>query len=118
MLVYLSVICKCLYAPWPCHNIFCLLLYMSVKSSTELMLYVCKNSDFKYNFYTFILYKIHDRKCSSVVNFKVSITIMYKTNPELFFSPEFYTFSRNFLVFIIYISQSQHVCMAVIKGLT
>jgi hypothetical protein len=30
-----------------CHNMFCLLLYMSVKSSTELMLYVCKNSDFK-----------------------------------------------------------------------
>jgi hypothetical protein len=28
------------------------------------------------------------------------ITIMYKTNPELFFSPEFYTFSRIFLVFI------------------
>jgi hypothetical protein len=25
------------------------------------------------------------------------------------FSPEFYTFSRTFLVFIIYISQSQHV---------
>jgi hypothetical protein len=34
---------------------------------------------------------------------------MYKTNPELFFSPEFYTFSRTFWVFIIYISQSQHV---------
>ena len=45
MLVCLSVIYKCLYAP--CHNIFCLLLYMSVKNSTELMLYVCKNSDFK-----------------------------------------------------------------------
>jgi hypothetical protein len=26
--------------------------FMSVKSSTELMLYVCKNSDFKLNFYT------------------------------------------------------------------
>jgi hypothetical protein len=34
---------------------------------------------------------------------------MYKTNPELFFSPEFYTFSLTFWVFIIYISQSQHV---------
>jgi hypothetical protein len=25
----------------------CSMLYMSVKSSTELMLYICKNSDFK-----------------------------------------------------------------------
>ena len=32
--------------------------FMSVKSSTELMLYVCKNSDFKLNFYT--LYFITD----------------------------------------------------------
>ena len=52
--VCLSVICNCLYAF--CHNIFYLLLYMSVKSSTELMLY------FKENFYTlYFIYTIITR---------------------------------------------------------